>query len=183
MKLSLCQMIAIVNIYAVGFLYDFIAFLVSVAIWIRSSNQYEVLRARRLHKEKVLKKQKFVLLLIFAVCVFYSSISAPVFGQTAINMPDPGLAAAVRDALGLAATDPITDTALLGLTRLEADTRNISDLTGLEHATNLTYLDLTDNLITNVSALSGLTSLTELYLRSNSIANVSAGLNLGLYQA
>ena len=147
--------------------------LVSVAIWIRSSNQYEVLRARRLHKEKVLKKQKFVLLLIFAVCVFYSSISAPVFGQTAIEMPDPGLAAAVRGALGLAANDPITDVAILNLTQLTASESNISDLTGLEHATNLTQLFLWSNSIANVSALSGLTSLMTLDLRFNLITDVS----------
>ena len=58
-------------------------------------------------RSKALKKQKFIYFLIFAVCVFYSSMPAIVFGQTVtIEMPDTVLASAVRDALGLASNRP-----------------------------------------------------------------------------
>ena len=67
---------------------------------------------------------------------------------------------------------------MAGLTRLYAQSSQISDLTGLEHATILSYLFLSDNTISDISALSGLTSLTELYLQNNTISDVSPLENL-----
>ena len=95
-----------------------------------------------------MKKWKFPWFLIFVLFILYSSIPETAFGQAApISMPDTVLASAVRDALGLGATDPITNVAMLNLTTLEATSLDptddkISDLTGLEHATNLTRLVL-----------------------------------------
>jgi Leucine-rich repeat (LRR) protein len=43
----------------------------------------------------------------------------------------------------------------------DARDRGILDLTGLEHATNLTELSLQSNQISDVSALASLTNLTE----------------------
>ena len=60
------------------------------------------------------------------------------------------------------------------LTRLDAQNANISDLTGLEHATNLKYLYLDRNAITDISAVAGLTNLTRLSLGRNSISDISA---------
>ena len=52
-----------------------------------------------------------------------------------ISIPDPNLAAAVRDTLSLAPSDAITQLDMLGLTDLwDAANRQITDLTGLEHA-------------------------------------------------
>ena len=129
------------------------------------------------HAEKALKKQKFIYFLIFAVCVFYSSMPATVFGQTPIEMPDTVLASVVRDALGLGATAPITDMAMLNLTQLDATSPEpaddkISDLTGLEHATNLTLLELWGNSVTDISPLSDLTNLDWLALNNNTIIDV-----------
>ena len=126
-------------------------------------------------RSKALKKQKFIYFLIFAVCVFCSSMPATVFGQAVtIEMPDTVLASAVRDALGFGTTDPITDVAMLDLTRLEATSSGpaddkISDLTGLEHAANLTWLELANNTISNVGPLAKLTNLTRLDLSSNNL--------------
>ena len=60
------------------------------------------------------------------------------------------------------------------LTRLFEHGAGISDLSGLEYATNLTRLGLEGNDITDVSALAGLTNLTELSLFSNAITDISA---------
>ena len=131
-----------------------------------------------------MKKQKFIYFLILAICIFYSSMPATVFGQTAtIEMPDTVLASAVHDALGLAATDPITAVAMLNLVRLEATPSGpaddkISNLTGLEHATNLYRLELNNNAIIDVGPLSNLTKLGVLKLISNSITDVSPLANL-----
>jgi Leucine-rich repeat (LRR) protein len=50
---------------------------------------------------------------------------------------------------------------------------NITDLTGLEHCTNLTQLYLSGNQISDLSPLSSLTSLTRLYLGNNEISDIS----------
>ena len=59
------------------------------------------------------------------------------------------------------------------LTSLTAQDASISNLTGLETATNLTTLKLGDNSISDISALAGLTNLTELQLWDNQISNIS----------
>ena len=91
-----------------------------------------------------------------------------------VDFPDTNLAAAVRDALNLGATDPIPQTDLARLTLLSADNAGISNLTGLEQATSLTTLWLFSNQISDISALSGLTNLTSLNLGSNQIRDISA---------
>ena len=95
-------------------------------------------------------------------------------------MPDANLREAVRAALSLAPGDVLTQQAMQDLTELDASlplggpaSVEIGNLTGLEHATQLTSLDLGDNDIIDVSVLSGLTQLTELYLGGNDIIDIS----------
>ena len=95
-----------------------------------------------------------------------------------VHMPDPNLAAAVRTKLGLAQDAPITKAALQRLTGLEAGSRQIRDLTGLEHATQLTVLWLYNNEIVDISALSELRQLTELSLWGNGIKDIRPLSNL-----
>ena len=119
----------------------------------------------------------------------------PAIPDPATWMPDANLRSAIRSALGLAADATFTQAQLQQLTELWASESEISDITGLEHATeltklslwrndisdltplqnltNLTYLRLGRNDISNVSALSGLTALTSLGLQRNSIIDVS----------
>ena len=92
------------------------------------------------------------------------------------------------DSLGKASGTPITRAEMASLTRLEVPNKNISNLTGLEFATALTWLDLGEevvdgvgnnsNEISNLSSLSGLTNLTYLNLRRNMISDVSVLSNL-----
>lgn len=68
-----------------------------------------------------------------------------------VNMPDANLRAVIRDALGKSRFAPITVTDMESLTDLDLSNRNIRDLTGLESATNLTELNLTDNRLSSLS--------------------------------
>ena len=87
-------------------------------------------------------------------------------------MPDANLRTAVRASLELADAEALTQAKTLDLTVLKAAGRNISDLTGLQHATNLTELRLASNQISDISPLSELTSLTTLRLQDNAIASL-----------
>ena len=93
--------------------------------------------------------------------------------ETAVNISDANLRAKIESALRKTDGDPITATEMATLTSLNAQDSSISDLTGLETATNLTTLKLGNNSISDISALSGLTSLTELQLWDNQISNLS----------
>ena len=86
---------------------------------------------------------------------------------------DNNLAAAIRRNLSLAANTPLTAAVLAQLTQLDAYSSQITQLDGLEQATNLTRLDLGMNQITNISALTNLTKLTHLYLDDNQITDVN----------
>ena len=90
-----------------------------------------------------------------------------------VSIPDPHFAAAIRESIDLAPNDAITTHTMLSFKRFAAPNRRITDLTGLEHAHNLTFLDLGRNSITDVSPLVELTQLKTLKLRWNKIADVS----------
>ena len=74
--------------------------------------------------------------------------------------------------MGLGANARITDQALKRLTTLDARESQIKNLTGLEHATQLTDLALYKNQIRDVSPLRGLTQLKRLGLDANQISNI-----------
>ena len=88
-------------------------------------------------------------------------------------IPDSGLAAAVQNALGLVSKHLITTEAVQGLELLKARASNISDLTGLEHATNLIELDVADNQISDLTPIAQLTNLMVLDLADNSVASLT----------
>jgi RNA polymerase sigma factor (sigma-70 family) len=78
-------------------------------------------------------------------------------------MPDPALRAAVRGELGLLPDIPLTKEKVLKLGYLYAHDKDISDITGLEFATNLRELHLSQNPITDLGPLSNLTQLVGLH--------------------
>ena len=100
-----------------------------------------------------------------------------------VSIPDVNLRAVIEDKLGKTRGAPITSAEMETLTRLEAPNKNIRDLTGLEYAINLTWLDLgaepVDNVLVNsnsisdLSPLAGLTKLTVLDLYDNNISDIS----------
>ena len=96
------------------------------------------------------------------------SISILEMPPKAVSIPDPHLAAAVREQIGAS----ITTHTMLSLRRIICDPQ-ISDLTGLEHAHNLGYLYTKGNPISDVSPLAGLTQLTELNIRGTEVSDIS----------
>ena len=91
-----------------------------------------------------------------------------------VSIPDAKLRAAIETALGKAKGAPITKGEMETLNDLEAIEVGISNLTGLEFATNLTWLQLVANNITDISSLSGLTNLTTLNFSGNNITDISS---------
>jgi len=90
-----------------------------------------------------------------------------------VGIPDPRLRAAVETALGKSAGEPIAQAEMATLDTLEAIGANISDLTGLEVATHLEWLNFDGNLVSDLSPLAGLTNLTHLFLWGNTITDLS----------
>ena len=121
-----------------------------------------------------MKKQPFRFALFLLVSL---SIPVKVTAQT-VDIPDPNLRAAIETKLGKASGDPITAAEMGTLTFFSASNANINVLTGLESATNLTYLFLWNNSISDLSPLSGLTSLEFLDLQGNSVSDLSPVMGL-----
>jgi hypothetical protein len=96
--------------------------------------------------------------------------SAAVRAQSPVYFADAGLKQAVEETLGV--TDP-KPSDMLALTSLIALYQDICDLTGLEYATNLWELSLSNNAISDLSPLSGLTSLRSLIIEDNLISDLS----------
>ena len=95
-----------------------------------------------------------------------------------VEIPDPNLRQAIGEALNLPNGDPVTQSAMRRLNRFVARDRGITDLSGLEFATNLTFLNLLSNRIEDISPLGNLTQLTELHLGGNRIEDIGPLVNL-----
>ena len=104
------------------------------------------------------------------VCV---SVIAPTAANEANWMPDANLRTAVRSALSIADDAALTQQDMQDLTSFSAVNSQISNITGLEHATALTSLDIRDNTVTDVNPLSALTDLEELRLKGNTLSDMS----------
>ena len=123
------------------------------------------------------------------VSVSAAGIEQPVtfnaIAEAVVDLPDPNLRAAIETTFGKAEGDSITPLEMATLTRLDARNANISDLTGLEGATNLIELFLgaewvdaegdwiNSNSVSNLSPLAGLINLARLELRGNDISDIS----------
>ena len=122
-------------------------------------------------------KRRFSFTFFLLICF---SLPLTATAQT-VNIPDPNLRAAIENGLRKPSGATITVTAMKKLTILYESNSNIRDLTGLEHATNLTVLDLgpvggfivNSNSISDLSPLEGLTNLIKLRLGRNSISDIS----------
>lgn len=99
-----------------------------------------------------------------------------------VNIPDPNLKTVINEELGQENNAEITIEQMESLDRLVANNRNITNLEGIQYATNITYLMLNDNSITDISLLSGLSNLRYLGLDDNSITDLSPldGLSLSI---
>ncbi|MXV74957.1 hypothetical protein F4Z99_11880 [Candidatus Poribacteria bacterium] len=90
--------------------------------------------------------------------------NASVYAEDAEEwMPDETLRGAVREELGLPAAASLTKDQMQQIVSLYLKDKGISDITGLEFATNITELDISQNPITDLRPLSNLTQLTGLH--------------------
>jgi len=93
-------------------------------------------------------------------------------GNPVVIFPDPNLEAAIRQAIVKPVGD-IYQSDLEELKAFSAEIMHIVNLTGLEHCTNLIWLDLWNNQISDISPLASLTNLTSLNLWYNQISDIS----------
>ena len=95
-----------------------------------------------------------------------------------VTILDSNLERAIRETLSLSDGAPLTLLEMLRLTELQASQRDITDLTGLQYATNLEYLHLWGNQIKDVTPLANLTKLSDLDLAYNAVESVEPLANL-----
>lgn len=146
---------------------------------------------------------------LFTSCERIENITSPVVSNeaTIVEFPDKILAERVREELNLPIAAAITKSKLSELTSLQillpqdaTEDEKITDITGLEHATQLrtlrlrnhrisdikllpelkqvTYLDLDQNDIGDIRPISEMTHIRYLYLRENGINDISLLSNL-----
>ncbi|MFP6894073.1 MAG: leucine-rich repeat domain-containing protein, partial [Opitutales bacterium] len=115
--------------------------------------------------------------LLLASCVTQRSAEVkPAVNRTVTDAPvvfkDANLEAVVRAAIKKP-QGVITRKEIASLETLKANNAGISDITGLEHATNLTDLALYNNKVTTLGPLATLTQLTNLSLLDNQITDLA----------
>ncbi len=113
--------------------------------------------------------------LILAIAV---TLLIPHAHAQVVSIPDPNLERAIQEELGIPAAAPVTQPELLQLTGLTATDIGITDLTGLEYATNLGYLDVGGNQIRDIRPLAELINLTGLSLANNPVEDIAPLANL-----
>ena len=99
--------------------------------------------------------------------------TVPIIETDAVLIPDPNLASAIRQALTIQPAQQITTFDMVRLSSLTAINSEITDLTGLEHATRLESLDLTRNQIQDITPILALPLLRKLILNSNAIGDLT----------
>ena len=114
--------------------------------------------------------------LICAVCLIFT-LPTLVSGELAY-IPDPNLRNAIRQALQLPDEIPLTQREMLRLKHLFSQNSNITDLTGLEHATFLQDLNLHGNNVQDLKPIANLVHLDFLDLNFNKVSDISPLANL-----
>ncbi|EFR87895.1 cell wall anchor domain-containing protein, partial [Listeria marthii FSL S4-120] len=108
-----------------------------------------------------------------------SQISLPSFAaeevaddasQDIVNVPDAELKAQLNQAMGNAATADITKAQISGLESISLS-GSITDLTGLEAATNLKTLTINTKTITNYEAIAKLPNLDSLWIQNSDLTS------------
>ncbi len=89
------------------------------------------------------------------------------------TFPDAGLRAAAHALMGTSDPAPIYCTPIAGEPSMDASSRNISDLRGLEYMPLLSTLYLNDNLLTGIGPVSHLILMETLVLNDNAISSLA----------
>ena len=118
-------------------------------------------------------KRQNIFIYIFTFCATLFFVFPLTTTAQTINIPDANLREAINEALGKTPDARITVDEMETLTSLDANNRGISDLAGLETATNLEVLRLNHNLISDISPLAELIRLHRIELHDNTISDIS----------
>ena len=116
-----------------------------------------------------------ILIISAALCGFWQRANAQV-----VEIPDPNLREVIRETLQLPEGVPITQQEMLRLRDIESEDREITDLTGLEFASNLygLYVGGSSASSLNLSPLSDLTELKVVFIRRSRISDMTVLGNL-----
>ena len=98
-------------------------------------------------------------------------IDAP--GSEVVVIPDANLAAAIRNKLEYPPEKQITSFDMARLSYLNAYSRGITDLTGLEHAVAIEYLNINDNQIQDLTPILALPELRKMHISQNPITDLT----------
>ena len=117
--------------------------------------------------EKVMKMShcSFVCLIIYLATVNLATSD--------VDIPDPNLRDYIVQLLGLPTDAPITTDDMKRLGGLSPNGLGIKDLTGLETATNLEWIQAFENQITDISPVTGLDKLKAINFQDNQITDIS----------
>ena len=106
------------------------------------------------------------------VCALALALSISAFADTPVEIPDDALRQCVENALAKDEGAEITQGDMAGLTDL-VDCDGVSNLDGLEFATNLTRLSSSEGGVADLSPLSGLTRLRTLALYRHPVGDLA----------
>ena len=118
--------------------------------------------------------KKWLILLAGTIILFNISCKKDPISSTpaTVAFQDANFEALIREAINKPTEDILT-TELLTIIKLDGEDSEISNITGIEHCTNLDTLMLLNNKISDINPLSALTSLTYLDLDENQISDIS----------
>ena len=114
---------------------------------------------------------------VLLLLVMMASLPGGCGGAEEVVFRDPDLEQAVRLEIGKL-DGPIYADDLVRCVSLDASGRGIADLTGIEHCTSLTLLNLHLNDVSDISPIRGLTGLVTLMLSYNDVSDISPLENL-----
>jgi uncharacterized repeat protein (TIGR01451 family) len=98
--------------------------------------------------------------------------------QNTIQFADPNLEIAIKELLGIDEATPVTSEDMELITDLSLENKNISDLNGLEYATQLRSLSLAYNPISSIEPILGLKGLGFIDLSHSAITSINGIENL-----
>ena len=104
------------------------------------------------------------------IVFFILTFTVPFALAQVVDIPDANLRTRIEEFLNKNSGDAITVADMQTLTLFSAGNADIRDLTGLEHATNLIWLELDNNAISDLAPLIPLTQLAGLYLDNNPLS-------------
>ncbi len=102
-----------------------------------------------------------------------NTLTVPVNTVVEVNIPDETLRAEIEEELRIAAGTAVTSVDMLRLTELDLSDSDVSDLTGLEYATNLEELYLGGTPVSDVSPLANLINLRVLDLSDTQVSDIT----------